>query len=370
MSINEIGKDKYLVRVTIRQNGKKKEVRRISIGTKGKAVALEKELRSSLQQSKRQSLLQASRYTWENAVQDYLIEAEKRLRITTHYNRQTALKAHTANWNNRLAGEITRKEIVDLIENLNCSTANKRMQLKYINQVFTNALMMRKIPVNPASGLKLDHDKRVDKKANSLSAMTKEEIKQLLIYFKEFSPEWYSIFFVTYQLGLRSSEAVALQFSDVDFKSGRVTISKSWCRLKGDTVPPKNGCSRILVINKQTLTYLKELRLKAQSDADWILPRLGQWLKGGATKIIQQAQDELGIKRTNYHSLRASFITHLLLAGESTVRVQAMVGHSDLKTTMRYIRLSGSDLNGATDALELDLENPGKVIQFSSSIEV
>lgn len=366
MSIKEFMEGRYIVRASVRVNGKKKEIRRVFVGTRAKAAVLEKELKATLKDVKKAAKLSAAHYTWKTAVDDYLIEAERRLSLTTLYNRQTALRAHTTCWDNRVIGDISRKEVIDLIEKLNCTLANKRMQLKYINQVFVNTLAMRKIPMNPASGLKLSHNKGVDRKANSLSAMTRDEVQALLLFFKEFSPKWYSIFFITYQLGLRSSEAVALQFSDIDFKTGRVVVSKSWCKLRKDTVPPKNGTSRVIMVNSQTLAFLKELRLKSKSEHEWVLPRIGQWLKGGATKVIQQAQDQLGIKRTNYHSLRASFITHLLLAGESTIRVQAMVGHSDLKTTMRYIRLSGSDLSGATDALELDLESRGKVISFNS----
>ena len=67
----------------------------------------------------------------------------------------------------------------------------------------------------------------------------------------------------------------------------------------------------------------------------------------------------MGIRETNFHSLRASFITHLLLKRTPVHVVQAMVGHSDLKTTQRYVRFVGSDLDGATDVLAVDLSPNG-----------
>ena len=83
--------------------------------------------------------------------------------------------------------------------------------------------------------------------------------------------------------------------------------------------------------------------------------------------MLQAVQKALDIKLTNYHSLRASFITHLLRSGVNVVSVQAMVGHQELSTTQRYIRLDGSDLTGLTKTLEVDFDSVGKVIPFIKS---
>ena len=88
-----------------------------------------------------------------------------------------------------------------------------------------------------------------------------------------------------------------------------------------------------------------------------------------AIKGLQKIQTELGIKHTNYHSLRASCITYLLLDGMSVVKVQVLVGHAELSTIQRYIRLSGSDLSGVTDNLSIKTERSGRLIQFNKSKE-
>ncbi|WP_417335906.1 tyrosine-type recombinase/integrase [Halobacteriovorax marinus] len=97
-------------------------------------------------------------------------------------------------------------------------------------------------------------------------------------------------------------------------------ISKSWCKHKKGFVPPKNGTSRIVPMNKQLKTHLRELSLKSK-DKGFVLPRNKSWMNGGATKVLQTVQSELGIKLTNYHSLRASFITHLLRSGMDIISV-------------------------------------------------
>lgn len=107
---------------------------------------------------------------------------------------------------------------------------------------------------------------------------------------------------MTYQLGLRASEAIALEFKDIEWEKDHIVISKSWCKHKKDFVPPKNGMSRIVPMNKQLKLFLKEKTFKANGKG-FILPRNRAWINGGATKVLQVIQKELGIKLTNYHSL-------------------------------------------------------------------
>lgn len=195
--------------------------------------------------------------------------------------------------------------------------------------------------------------------------MTKKVI-EVLNYSKEMDYDWFLIFGITYMLGLRSSEAVALEFDDIDWSREHVVISKSWCKKSKGFVPPKNGKMRIIPINSELKTILKEEYLKSEKKG-FVLPRIQSWMNGGATKVLQRIQKKLGIKLTNYHSLRASFITHLLRDGMDIITVQAMVGHSELKTTQRYIRLDGTDLKGATNTLSLKDSSKGKVLKFSNN---
>jgi len=76
--------------------------------------------------------------------------------------------------------------------------------------------------------------------------------------------------------------------------------------------------------------------------------------RGEAAKELKQIQIRLGIPVSNFHSIRASFITHLILKNVNIATVQELVGHSDLKTTQAYIRLCGTDLKSSTNVLDFD----------------
>ena len=189
-----------------------------------------------------------------------------------------------------------------------------------------------------------------------LIAMSQPEIALLLKEAHRQNHLWYPIWRVVYELGLRSGEGLALKWTDVDFVTNRISINKSYCSKSKKIGPTKNRKTRMLVMNKPLAAFLKKLKLEA-GDNEFALPQLTAWKRGEAAETLRAFQRELKIRETNFHSLRASFITHLLLNNVSLSRVQKMVGHTDLKTTQRYVRLVGADLDGATDSIAIELND-------------
>lgn len=75
----------------------------------------------------------------------------------------------------------------------------------------------------------------------------------------------------------------------------------------------------------------------------------------GMQRAIRRAVLATGItKPASVHTLRHSFVTHQLEAGQDIRTVQALLGHSDFKTTMIYtyvLNLSGLGLVSTLDRL-------------------
>jgi integrase len=304
MTIKKLGNKKYKIRVTKYINGKKRE-RKFSgqFLTIGDARNKERELIEDLQNVKRYEENESLRYTWKKALDEYLEFSETNHRLSTFYNRMKLLEAHTSHLYERELDTILKREIKELVEEKGISISHKKDLLKCIRQVFELAIDNRKVSINPAKRIKVSGDK------NSRD-----------------NHEWYPIFYLTYQLGLRSSEAMALEYEDIEWDKDHIVISKSWCKHKKGIVPPKNETSRIVPMNKQLKSFLLE-RYNNSEGKGFVLPRIRAWMNGGATKVLQSIQKQLGIRLTNYHSLRASFITHLLRSGMDIISVQAMVGH-------------------------------------------
>ncbi len=337
------------VRVTAMVAGQLVEVRRRGCLTKGDARRVEQELEAELLLLKQNGRPKVT--TWQQALEEFYLWKEKKIAYSTFSSMKLTLEAHTEVWKERPIESFLTAEIESLIEDVYDEEAveSKRKLLRYLREVFKRKIQQGKLAVNPCGDL--SYGKKARKE---LIAMNRTETHLLLGEAKRIGHPWYPIWRVVYELGLRSGEGLALKWTDVDFTNNRISINKSYCSKSKKVGPTKNKKTRTLPLNPSMVVFLKELKL-ASSDSEHILPQLTDWKRGEAAEILRTFQRDLKIRETNFHSLRASFITHLLLVGVPVTKVQQMVGHADLKTTQDYVRLVASDLNGATDALALDL---------------
>ncbi|MGO9793201.1 MAG: site-specific tyrosine recombinase XerD [Solirubrobacteraceae bacterium] len=147
-----------------------------------------------------------------------------------------------------------------------------------------------------------------------------------------------------YACGLRASEAISLQLSELDLDAG-VLIARG-----------KGSKERIVPIGSkavQTLqTYLKYARpgLVGLRDERCVFVNMrGAGLsRQGLYKIVQQHARSAGLDdRMSPHTLRHTFATHLLAGGCDLRSLQEMLGHADIATTQIYTHLSADRLRDA-----------------------
>ncbi|MBK8141202.1 MAG: tyrosine-type recombinase/integrase [Chitinophagaceae bacterium] len=69
--------------------------------------------------------------------------------------------------------------------------------------------------------------------------------------------------------------------------------------------------------------------------------------------MIKAAKTKAGISKTgSMHMLRHSFATHLLDKGTDVVFIQKLLGHNDIKTTLRYLHVTNKDMLNILSPLE------------------
>ena len=143
---------------------------------------------------------------------------------------------------------------------------------------------------------------------------------------------------LSYSAGLRVSETVTLKTSDID--SSRMSIFI--CQAKGKK-------DRMVTLSPILLIMLREYASQYKPDKKGYLfegstpgtPYSSRSLQ----EIIQAAKKKAGIlKPGSIHSLRHSFATHLIERGTDITMIQKLLGHNDIKTTLRYLHTSNKDL--------------------------
>lgn len=158
--------------------------------------------------------------------------------------------------------------------------------------------------------------------------------------------DW-ALFELIYSCGLRISEAVSLNLTDLDLNNNSLNVVG------------KRNKERICFIGEVSMNalkkYLDDIRPKLivnhQRENALFVGRRGERLTRQAVhKRFHEITTRYGVEAT-VHTLRHSFATHLLLGGADIRSVQEMLGHKDIKTTQLYTHLDTRDLLREFDAL-------------------
>lgn len=138
-----------------------------------------------------------------------------------------------------------------------------------------------------------------------------------------------------YWSGMRKGELLALNWSDIDFGTGQVAITKSMQRIKGRDVitPPKTDKGiRTIGLPDQAIEVLQSYK-QCCYDPSPDTP-VFQWEK----RFIEQGMIDgctlSGVKRIRIHDLRHSHASLLIELGYSPILIAQRLGHEKVETTL------------------------------------
>lgn len=285
-------------------------------------------------------------YTWQEWLDVAVGRMKQDCAASTVLNYQAYLgKWVNPFWKNRELKSLSRDDVYKIVYeefDPSLSPNSRKTLLKQIKRVFQMAVEEGLLDRNPATGIKVQVPETEQK------VLTNEEVKTFLQMARETDHRFFPVWAMALMTGMRSGELFALTWMDVDFEAKLISVSKQWTNKVGIS-PTKTRRTRMVPISDELLTFLKEEKLKCESE--FILPRLKEWENGEQAQVTREFCQAIGITPVKFHDLRATFITNLLARGVPLAVVMAMVGHSQIKTTNVYLRKAGVDIQGGTDKL-------------------
>lgn len=247
------------------------------------------------------------------------------------------------------------RTLVVTLQNENLSRASIQRKVSSLRSFFRFLVREEHISKNPFTGL------TSPKKEQKLPKyMAINEVERLLnapsIYWRDAVDKGYAkdsagaifakgrdtaLLEVIYSGGLRISEAISLNFADIDYLSQVMKI-------KG-----KGKKERICALGRPAIKALKDYMAVREIRSANTKPSAPVFVNRHGTRLTARSFQrffkeyvktaELSPEMTP-HKLRHSFATHLLDAGADLRSVQELLGHANLSTTQIYTHISAERL--------------------------
>jgi integrase len=164
-----------------------------------------------------------------------------------------------------------------------------------------------------------------------------EDLDKLLAKCDAMERLWYEFFLMT---GMREQEVMYTYWSDINFAASTVRVSHKADR--GWT--PKAYKEREIPIPSKLAKSLKAWKAKADKNCSLVFPTAGCRPKLNFLDDLKAVAERAKLDPEDFwlHKFRATFATRCLWAGVDLRTVQQWLGHSDMESTMRYLKPSRS----------------------------
>ena len=297
----------------------------------------------------------------EFVLKNFLPNARVRLSPTTFTRTNIILDKHLFSAFDCYLHQINRQSIENYIEKraqeVKPATVNREFSL--LRSILNYAKSLGFLKENPCKGVK-----ELKEPPGRIRYLTREEICSLLwacdpetlkqnpynagrSFSKLLVAYLKPIVLVALYTGMRRSEIINLKWEDINFKEKKIFLEKT-----------KNGERRIIPMPEIIFKTFKSLPRQLHSNK--VFPDINGNM---VTAAFERACKRAGISDFRFHDLRHTFASYLTMSGANLRLVQNLLGHKDLRMTIRYSHLSPEHLQEAVNTLEkvLAREEPQKL---------
>lgn len=272
-------------------------------------------------------------------ISDILHELDEVKRHTEKWAKNT--RNYRAFWTEHLGGEllknVSKKVIAKIIKtHLEDKAAQTQLHYKnYLSTAYENAISDMELNIaNPCKYVKIKVDN-----ARSRKLSEDEEIRLLNVSERLLNGDLRDMIAVAIDTGLRKMELLLLQWnhkdSNINFTENIITVKQSKTG-KTKIIPMSNRVKEIL-LKRRGIGYVFRTSngtpyRESNLDRDW-------W------KALQKAN----IKDFRWHDLRHTCGSRLASRQDNRFAVKNILGHSDWKSTDRYVHLDTETLKKAVN---------------------
>ena len=226
------------------------------------------------------------------------------------------------------------------------ATLNRELSL--LKHLFTKAIEWGKCKENPAKKVK-----KLKGEVKRVRFLMSAEVHTLLSNCPDYLKP---IVTVAVHTGMRKGELLGLEWDQVDFEQGIITLHET-----------KNGERRDIPMDETVRTLLKTM---ARSGEHVFCDGEGKSFVR-LQRSFEVALRKSGIDDFRFHDFRHTFASNLVMAGEDLNTVRELLGHKDLTMTLRYAHLSPNHKTRAINVLDRvmsqnppQIERPQKVVSL------
>ncbi|MDD5529931.1 MAG: tyrosine-type recombinase/integrase [bacterium] len=224
-----------------------------------------------------------------------------------------------------LKPEIIEKYKAERLEKVEPASVNR--ELATLKHLYTKAIEWGYNIENPAKRVKL-----LREPSGRIRYLEKDEIKRLL---DTCASHIKPIVVVALNTGMRRGEILNLKWQDISLKNRTIAIRNS-----------KSHEARTLPMNDDVFDALKKIPKNGEFVFMWNGNKIAD-IKNAFNNAVKRAN----IKNFHFHDLRHTFASYLAMDGFNLMTIQKLLGHKDIKMTMRYSHLSESNLKDAVQRL-------------------
>lgn len=286
---------------------------------------------------------------FKDFAKEYL-EYSKANKAKSSYERDVTIiqKRMVPLWGDERLDRITSKMIEDykvkLIEDVVASTVNR--EINTIKNLFRKAVewgYLKESAPTTAMWMKTS--------TGSFRFLSREEADLLLEAARQSGTQHlYPILAVALHTGMRRGEILRLRWDDVDFKKQRILVVS---REDGHT---KNYESRSVPMSRFVIDALR--KHPRCLDSPYVFCGVDGRPFHDVNTSFGKAVLRAGIPHVRFHDLRHTFASWLVMSRVGIRTVQELLGHKDIRMTMRYSHLAPDHMRRAVQFFDAPAEVP------------